>query len=186
MAYKLDKDLEKYFKDIKKATRFSRLFRLPRIGYRCYIKRKSQKDKTYIQFVGCEDDTLAYETQKCSASVWNNFDELREEIKYQFEDEVECGMIDYVKIELCFHYGEPYWKRWYKTRFEYIKSTIEFSFKKISTHYRNKKLLEMCYGKWQVFKNNPLWNLILPHRWIKNWICRILYIKNNSVLKKEG
>ena len=49
MTYKLDKDLEKYFKDIKKVTRFSRLFRLPRIGYRCYIKRKGQKDKIYIQ-----------------------------------------------------------------------------------------------------------------------------------------
>ena len=76
MAYKLDKDLEQYFKNIKKATIFSRLFRLPRIGYRCYIKLKGQKYKTYIKFVGCGDDTCVYETQKCSASLWNDFDDL--------------------------------------------------------------------------------------------------------------
>lgn len=170
----------------KKATRFSCLFRLPRIGYRCYIKRKGQKDKTYIQFVGCEDDTLVYETQKCSASLWNDFDDLREEIEYQFEDEIQCGMIDYVKIEPCLCYIDPWWKRWDKNWFEHIKSTVKFFFEKISIHYHNKKLLEMCYGKWQVFKNNPIWNLILPHKWIKNWIGRILYIKEKSVLRKEN
>ena len=185
MAYKLDKDLEQYFKNIKKVTRFSRLFRLPRIGYRCYIKRKGQKDKTYIQFIGCEDDILVYETQKCSASLWNDFDDLREEIEYQFEDEIQCGMIEYVKIEPCLCYIDPWWKRCYKTRFEYIKSTIKFFFNKIDTHYHYKELLEMFYGKYQVFKNNPLWDL-LPHRWIKNWISRILYIKEKSIFDKEN
>ena len=116
-----DKDLEKYFKDIKKATRFSRLFKLPRIGYRCYIKHKGQKDKTYIQFVGCYDDTLVYETQKCTASIWNNFDDLREEIEYQFEDEVGFGMIEYVKIEPCLCYIDPWWKNMIKLGLDILK-----------------------------------------------------------------
>ena len=187
MAYKLDKDLEQYFKNIKKATRFSRLFRLPRIGYRCYIKRKGQKDKTYIQFVGCEDDTLVYETQKCSASLWNDFDDLREEIEYQFEDEVECGLIEYVKIEPCLCYIEPLWKRWHKNWFEYIKSGINNVLDFRMSDYKNMHYLLIDeYGKWKTFWMNPLWDLILLHRWIKNWIGRILYIKKNSILDKEN
>ena len=186
MAYKLDKDLEKYFKDIKKATRFSRLFRLPRIGYRCYIKRKGQKDKTYIQFVGCEDDTLVYETQKCSASLWNYFDDLREEIEYQFEDEVECGMIEYVKIEPCLRYIDPWWKKYDKTWFGHIKSSIDSLFKFRMNEYKSMRYFLIGeYGKRKTFWKNPIWDLILPHRWIKNWISRILYIKEKSVLKKE-
>lgn len=185
MVYKLDKDLEQYFKNIKKATRFSRLFRLPTIGYKCYIKRKGQKDKTYIEFVGCEDDIMVYETQKCSASIWSNFDDLRGEIEIQFEDEVECGMIDYVKIEPCLCHIDPWWKEYDKTWFEHIKSTIKFFFNKIYNHYHNKELLEVYYGKYQVFKNNPLWDL-LPHIWIKNWVSKILYIKEKSMLKKEN
>ena len=184
MAYKLDKDLEKYFKDIKKATRFSRLFRLPRIGYRCYIKRKGQKDKTYIQFVGCEDDTLVYETQKCSASLWNYFDDLREEIEYQFEDEIQCGMIEYVKIEPCLCYIDPWWKKYDKTWFGHIKSCINSLFKFRMNDYKSMQhFLIDEYGKWKTFWMNPIWDLILPHRWIKNWISRILYIKENSTIK---
>ena len=181
MAYKLDKDLEKYFKGMRKVTKF----RLPRIGYRCYIKHKGQKDKTYIQFVGYEDDVLVYETQKCSASLWNDFDDLREEIELQFEDEIKCGLIEYVKIEPCLCYIDPLWKRWDKNWFEHIKSIIGYILGFRMNEYKStKSWLIKEFGKWKTFWMNPIWDLILPHRWIKNWIGRILYMKEKSVLKK--
>ncbi len=187
MAYKLDKDLERYFKDIKKATRFSRLFRLPRIGYRCYIKHQGQKDKTYIEFVGCGDDTCAYETEKCTSSIWNYFDELREEIEYQFENEIQCGMIEYVKIEPCLCYIDPWWKKYDKTWFGHIKSCINNVLGFRMSEYKSTKNWSIKeFGKWKTFWKNPIWDLILPHRWIKNWFGRILYIKKKSVLKKEN
>lgn len=186
MAYKLDKDLKQYFKNIKKATKFSRLFRLPRIGYRCYIKHQGQKDKIYIEFVGCGDDTYVYETKKCTASIWNDFDDLKEEIEYQFEDEIQCGIIEYVKIEPCLCYIDPWWKKWDKNWFEHIKSSIDSLFKFRMNEYKSMRhFLIGEYGKWKTFWKNPIWDLLLPHRWIKSWISRILYMKEKSVLKRE-
>lgn len=170
-----------------KGTKFSRLFRLPRIGYRCYVKYKGRMDKTYIEFKHYEDDVLIYETFKYLATIWSNFDDLREEVELQFEEYLECGLIEYVKIEPCLCYIDPWWGRWGTNLFEHMKSQIKFLFLFKMPNYRGQKWwLTKEFGKWKTFWLNPTWDYILPHRWIKNWAGRILYIREKSVLKKEN
>lgn len=99
MAYKLDKDLKQYFKDMKKTTKISRLFRLPRIGYRCYIKRQGQKDKIYIQFVARISDNIelyfSINEDNVLTATFKNKQELldktilnKKSIIYPFRDEL--------------------------------------------------------------------------------------------------
>ena len=182
MAYKLDKDLEKYFTSFKR----KREFHFPRICYRCWVKYPNKKDKVYIQMVGYEDDSWTEEVEKKKASIWQNFDELKEAVECYFYDDIEDGTLEYVKIELCVRCVEPWWKRWDKNWFEHMKSIINHMLGFRMNEYKSTKSWSIKeFGKWKTFWMNPLWDLILPHRWIKNWIGRILYIKEKSVFRKE-
>ena len=169
-----------------KKNKFLRLFRIPRIGYRCYIKEKDKKGKTYIKFIGYEDDTWTEDVSKKEASIWNDFEELREEIEYQFDDGLEDGTIEYVKIEPCLCYIDPWWKKWHKNWFEYWKSGIDNIFSwRIPDYQRMKSYLVGEYGKWKTFWMNPIWDLVLPHRWIKNRFVQLFSIIRDSTYTKE-
>lgn len=179
MAYKLDKDLEKYFSKKKQ-------FYLPRICYRAYVKYPNRKDKVYINIVGYEDDIWTENVEKKNASIWQDFSEFAETLECLFWKEIEDGDVEFVKIEPCIKCVKPWWKRWYKNWFEYMKSIIECIGSRTNEYKSMQYLLIGEFGKWKTFWMNPLWDLILPHRWIKNWIGRILYIKKNSIIDKDN
>lgn len=180
MAYKLDKNLEKYFSEKKR-------FYLPRICYRAWIKYPNRKDKVYINIVGYEDDIWTKDVEKKHACLWQEFSEFVETLQSLFWKEIEDGDVEYVKIEPCIKCVKPWWKEYEKTWFEYVKNCIISFFNfRINEYKSMRHFLIGEYGKWKTFWKNPIWDLILPHRWIKNWISRILYIKEKSIINKDN
>ena len=174
---------EKYLFQFKRKLKFY----LPRICYRAYIKYPNRKDKVYITIVGCKDDIWTENVEKKCACLWQDFSEFAGTLECLFWKNIEDGDVEYVKIEPCIKCVKPWWKRWDKNWFEHMKSNINHMLSFRMNEYKSMRhFLIGEYGKWKTFWKNPIWDLILPHRWIKNWIDRILYIKKNSILDKEN